>query len=959
MNSHDWVQVEEFFHRALEVPEAERAQLIASATPEVHDAVLGLLRHSGPEAKIARTIQSIAALATQPAVMMGPYRIVREVGSGGMGAVYLAVRDDDQVRKQVAIKLVRRGLDTEELLNRFRQERQILANLEHPYIARFLDAGVASDGRPFLVMEYLPGRPLDVYCRENGLDLRARCRLFLKVCEAVSFAHRNLVVHRDLKPGNILVAADGSPKLLDFGMAKLIAETAAGVTSTLANRPMTPDYTSPEHFRGSSITTATDVYSLGGILFLLLTGRAPHQFSGSSLSELERVICHVDPPRPSDSSGAWQKQLRGDLDAIVARAMRKEPALRYASADLLAADIERYLDGRPVLARQGNLEYRARKFVARHRVAIAVSGLLAVTLIGGATAAAIEARRANRESLRALANQRAADASRQDAQRQAADAQQQRVLAEEQRRRAELESAAAEAQRLIAERRFEQVRQLAGKFLFDFDNAIVNIAGTTAARKMLVETGLKYYDTLVQEARGNRGLLEEVARGYDRLGDVQGNPYNPNLGDFPGALATYRKAEAIRATISDPSPEFLRDQIGGQVRIGGWMLTRGDLGEAERVLKTAFEMGRRPGADDDATRRLVMDAYIRYADVKIRQGVHGEAVEPLTQALAISEKLGKTSRAAPADQTPISLAHNRLADVYQRMERAPEALSHIRAALAIDRPLYESNRSSAPTLRRLLLESKTYARIFLIPGAEGLDPSEAQSAFEAAAGLADQEAANDARAATDIGSTQTAWGDFLVDHGDGENALLHFRRALAAFEKMAAATPTAVTGKEALLQAHQRLGAGYLAAGKPAEALEQLKLADDYLAAASKQSPGTLRWIGWGTDINRVKARALSRLGRRDEAIVQYGAEIEGLREVIKQDPASIASWNDLRHAYDERASCYADGGQWAEAVRSIEGALDSLAGIAARRTLRPDEDRARSESNERMEAWKKRAELN
>ena len=304
---------------------------------------------------------------------IGAYRLVGEIGRGGMSTVYLAVRDDDQFQKQVAIKLIRRGMDTEDMLDRFRHERQILANLEHPYIARLLDGGTAPDGRPFLVMEYLQGEPLDGYCRNQGLNLRARCRLFLKICEAVSFAHRNLVVHRDLKPGNILVGADGAPKLLDFGVAKLLdAKTGSGQTATaVALRPMTPDYASPEQFRGEAITTAADVYSLGAILYELLTEQRPHRFSSYGLRELERAICETEPVRPSEcaklSKIPWRGQLRGDPDAIVAKALRKEPAQRYASVDHLAADLTRYLEGWPVQAHRGDVGYRARKFLRRNR----------------------------------------------------------------------------------------------------------------------------------------------------------------------------------------------------------------------------------------------------------------------------------------------------------------------------------------------------------------------------------------------------------------------------------------------------------------------------------------------------------------------------------------------------------------------------------------------------------------
>ncbi len=444
-NPVDWKAVEELFHRALEVDDATRGRLIAAAAPDVREEVLRLLRHSGAEENIHRAIQNAAVLALQPAATVGPYRLVREIGAGGMGSVFLAERVDAEVAKQVAVKLIRRGLDTDELLERFRQERQILANLEHPYIARFLDAGAAPDGRPYLVMEYIDGSPLDVWCREKNLNVEARCRLFLKVCEAVSFAHRNLIVHRDLKPGNILVAADGSPRLLDFGMAKLLGgDSHSGVTRTMMPRALTPDYSSPEHFLGEPIATTADVYSLGAVLFAILAGTPPHRFSSNSPTELERVICRVDVPRPSDAALRDKHQIRGDLDAIVAKATRKEPGSRYSSIDLLADDITRYLDGRPVLARQGSGVYRFRKFVRRNAVPISVTALLAGTLIAGASLATVQARRADSERAKAqLAREQALEAQSR------AQTERDRALAAEQQ--ADLERNTAVSERVRAD----------------------------------------------------------------------------------------------------------------------------------------------------------------------------------------------------------------------------------------------------------------------------------------------------------------------------------------------------------------------------------------------------------------------------------------------------------------------------------------------------------------------------
>jgi len=305
---------------------------------------------------------------------IGAYRLLKELGGGGMGTAYLAERADDAYEKQVAIKLIKRGMDTEAVLRRFRHERQILANLDHPNIARLLDGGTTGDGLPYFVMEYVDGEPIDVYCRQHDLPIEERLKLFVLVCHAVQHAHEHRVVHRDLKPGNILVTADGAPKLLDFGISKLLTPDDPAVTGeqTHLSRAMTPLYASPEQVRGETITAASDVYSLGVLLYELLTEQRPYQLDGRTLREIEDIICHAVPERPS----THQRMVSADLDTIALMALRKEPERRYATASALAEDIMRCLDGRPVLARADDLGYRAARFATRHRRRLLEAALL-------------------------------------------------------------------------------------------------------------------------------------------------------------------------------------------------------------------------------------------------------------------------------------------------------------------------------------------------------------------------------------------------------------------------------------------------------------------------------------------------------------------------------------------------------------------------------------------------------
>lgn len=342
-------------------------------------------------------------IAEEPFVarQFGPYRTTREIGRGGLGTVYLAARSDAAYEKEVAIKLLRRGLDTEDILRRFRNERQILARLEHPHIARLIDGGTSEDGLPYFVMEYVQGKLLNTYCETHGLTTNERLQLFRTVCAAVTYAHQHLVIHRDLKPSNILVTSEGEVKLLDFGIAKLFgADEEAAFHTMTAQRVMTPEYASPEQVRGEAITTASDVYSLGVVLYELLTGTKPYRLTSRNAKELESAITGQVPERPSAAREKKQKSLHGDLDNIVLMALRKEPARRYESAAQFSEDIGRYLDGKPVIARKDTWRYRAAKYVRRNRVLVGASALILLSLVAGVMATAWQERATRQEKVR-------------------------------------------------------------------------------------------------------------------------------------------------------------------------------------------------------------------------------------------------------------------------------------------------------------------------------------------------------------------------------------------------------------------------------------------------------------------------------------------------------------------------------------------------------------------------------
>ena len=431
MNPERWKQIEEIFYAAVELPEQDRESFLRKTCEqdaELQNEVKSLLQRDIETGTILKTVISKAAESLtngeSPDLIgkrIGPYRIIGLIGQGGMAQVYKAVRDDDQYQKVVAIKMIRLDLAPTFLISRFWYERQILANLEHPCIARFLEGGTTEERVPYFVMEYIEGEPITTYCDRHGLTIEKRLELFLSVCDAVQYAHRNLVVHRDLKPRNILVTSEGVPKLLDFGIAKLVnpelTSDVPGSTVTSV-RLMTPEYASPEQVRGEKVTTSTDVYSLGLVLYELLSGVRPQQFKTNSFSEIERVVCEQEPERPSSAvmrslsdtaergmgkgdRKKWSREFARELDNIVFMAMQKDPQRRYPTVEQFADDIQRYRSGLPIRARAQTLGYRALKFARRHRTGVAVVAFLAFLLSGFAAVMTFQASRIAKERDRA------------------------------------------------------------------------------------------------------------------------------------------------------------------------------------------------------------------------------------------------------------------------------------------------------------------------------------------------------------------------------------------------------------------------------------------------------------------------------------------------------------------------------------------------------------------------------
>jgi tetratricopeptide (TPR) repeat protein/tRNA A-37 threonylcarbamoyl transferase component Bud32 len=528
-------KIQTVFSLVVTAPESERLELLdthCGSDSELEDEVRSMLDACAAEELLNTSLRSQpgngATDRPQPG-RVGPYEIDRLLGRGGMGSVYLAHRADGHFEQRVAIKFIDLPIGSHLFRERLRQERQILATLQHPYIARLLNGGVTEEGWPYLAMEYVDGLPIQRFSAEHKLTEVERIELFLRVSDAVQFAHQNFVVHRDLKPDNILVVADGTPRLLDFGTAKLVSPSLDKRDSELTRAgylTYTPQYASPEQVLGKPITAATDTYSLGVLLYLLLTGTLPYRLEELTTAEMLRVVCEEPPPRPCLQSG---KRLNGDLEAILLKALRKEPQDRYPTVEQLAKDLRDHLDGHPVAARRGTLRYRASKFAHRHRLILASAVVLAATLAAGVAAVGWQAGVANRE-----------------------------------RRKAEARSA--------------DLRQLNNSLLSELDDAIQQLPGSTNAQKLLITRVLEHLDRMANDARGDRETQIDLVDAYTRLANLQGNSYDQNLGDTQGALNSIGKAIALAQALAGQNSKD-RDALDA--------LARAQLARSEILFGTA------------------------------------------------------------------------------------------------------------------------------------------------------------------------------------------------------------------------------------------------------------------------------------------------------------------------------------------------------------------------------------
>jgi non-specific serine/threonine protein kinase/serine/threonine-protein kinase len=723
---------------------------------------------------------------------IGPYEVLDEIGHGGMGTVYRAVRGDGDFRIQVAVKVISRGADEPVLLDRFRAERQILAKLEHPNIARLLDGGATEDGLLYFVMEYVDGKPLTKYCDSRSLPVSERLHLVSKLCDAVSYAHRSLVVHRDLKPDNILVTDDGVPKLLDFGIARILESSAPAdpdETVTIV-RMATPAYASPEQIRGEQVGVASDIYALGVLLYELLTGRRPYRLD-SQWEKSARIICEQEPARASvavvseivsnkDESteqisrcrnttvDGLRKRLSGDLDNILAVALQKDPSQRYRSVDRFQQDLENHLNGRPVMARGDSLLYRAKKFVGRHTLPVAAVTLMILTLCVAGVFIGLE------------------------------------------------------AQRLA--RRVDTDRELASSFLTGIHD-IARLPGSTPVRQELLTKSLDYLNGLAREDSDDRQTQMSLALAYERFADLLAGVGGAGLGKPGDALKTFESAKRIREQLAREFPRDAEVQadLASNYMMGSYIVGRvASVDQRREYDRKALDVSKGLASQDPANDKyqaLLAAAYTGLAYSFDLDGRWVEAAGLYQQAVPIRER---HARAAPQDrdaQRELANIHYRIGVLEAQAERPQSAMPELREALQIQKGLLARDPGDRQT-RFEIAGTDHFLGVAL--GASGSFP-EALASFRAAISIREAMLATDkrdARTRSMLAGNYAEQSTVLLKTGRKQDALKSIDRSIQLEDELLALDDSAVPARVSLADYEGRRAAIHESTGQPSPAAE-------------------------------------------------------------------------------------------------------------------------------------------
>jgi serine/threonine protein kinase len=790
---------------------------------------------------------------------VGAYRLISPIGEGGMGSVWLAGRNDGRFERQVAVKFLRFALSSQGLVERFKREGSILAQLAHPHIAELIDAGVTTNEEPYLVLEYVKGKQIDEYCDEHMLGVDARIELFLDVLGAVAHAHANLVVHRDIKPSNVLISVDGQVKLLDFGIAKLLvdegSEVAAAQLTIESGAGLTPQFAAPEQISGGAITTGTDVYALGVLLFLLLTGQHPAGPGHHSPADLVKTITETDPPKPSDAIALsdieasareaskraatpekLRRQLRGDLDTIIAKTLKKKASERYVSVAAVGDDLRHYLRHEPIRARPDTVAYRAAKFIRRHRLSVsaAVVALAAIIAV----------------------------------------------------------SAIAIYQASISRRRFQEVRKLAHTFVFDLHDEVAKLEGSTKAREMMVQTGLEYLDNLSRNAGSDLELQKEIAAAYVKIGDAEGYPTKPNLGRMADALSSYQKAGDIYRRIAEKNTAYLPDLAEFYLNYAGLVRFTDDRKQARVLAQSAIETFDRLRVH----KQLDGDFEIAYTRAWCTLGDLDEDIGRYEQAWKEFSRCGELARirlSRSGDQQALSL----LSQADERMGTAATELALFEQALrALDEDesllvkLLAAEPQNPAFHRRQALVSHYRSQVYFSDRYPNVgDPARALQ------GERHYLAAAEAMVRSDPSNTSAKFSravatycvSFCLREFDTNAALKLAQDSVRMFDVIAASGKASYLITSRRVRALERLGEAQLKAGRAKEARNTADL-----ALAAERPIAAKTGVEWD-DEHGVLVQILILAGAANAAVGEFALAERKMREA-QEEGRQIAQSGEL-----------------------------------------------------------------
>jgi eukaryotic-like serine/threonine-protein kinase len=864
MQAERWRRVEELYQKAMEQEEGQRAAFVERSCAGDQtlraelDSLIAYARQTGRiidqpameviAAVMAEGLRAEGGITADKMIgaRIAQYRIVERLGVGGMGDVYRAVRADEQFEKQVAIKLVRQGLDTEFVYARFRKERQILAGFEHENIARLLDGGTTEEGHPYFVMELVEGKPIDEYCDERKLGVAARIDLFESVCSAVQYAHQRLVVHRDIKPGNILVTADGVPKLLDFGIAAILSpesDAPAADPTVTAQRMMTPQFASPEQLRGEAITTATDVYSLGVVLYNLLTGRLPYRLDTSSPYDLAHAICEVEPEKPSTAVGhseqmaesnaetrrvtaeqvsscrntspeKLRRALSGDLDQILLKALRKEPQRRYASAQDFAEDLRSYTLGLPVSARRGTFSYRSGKFIKRNKLSLSVTAIFALVLLAGAVAIVREAR-------------------------------------------------IARIQQANAERHFDTLRKLTNSLLFEFHDSIETLPGSTKARELVVRRALEYLDQIAVEAPNAPATLSDLAAGYERIGKIIGAEHFAHLGGAGAPQQTMgflEKALAIRQRLVEANPSDLSlqlDRLRTMKLVGNAKFALGDLDGALAFAEQRLKIEEQLAASHDSEdlRSETWQTLINLGAIKIEVGDDGPAADYERRALAMSQTMLVKNPANLRMRRRAGVSDDWLGKALMLEGKYAEASSEFEKANAIWEQLAANDPNNTDFQRFIATTHGTWCECLAHAGLLSEARGHCQKTIAIAEGMMKSDK-NNVQAVEDVASSYDGMGFVLYLMHSPRAAMVFERRADSLYSDATARDPESIENGVDYARALMMYGRIETDLRRPELARQNFQRAQGLLEHWAQHSPKN-RYIRHSMDEVQAEIRAL------------------------------------------------------------------------------------------------------